>query len=183
MEINKEIAELLEEHNIDVAAGTLYLLGIYFNLKVDSTCPDEVIKAVNVLKIVEKDYSSQGDSVVWNTNLFTDEDNPRVTAWSWVRDWVEGFAKINPSRKGSTIDTETRMKIFFGKYPQYRVEDVYKARDMYFQSVKDPQYLRKSHKFIFEGQGKLQTSDLLTWCEAVVSNKNIVTHMKGRIIK
>ena len=174
MQINKEIYEILKEFKIDRDAGVLILLGIYFNLDIDSVCPEEVVKAINTTKIVDRDYGKK--RLQWNVPLFQEQ----VTEWNWVKKYNDMFGKMNPSRKDALTDVTNRMIEWFKKYPQYRVEDVKKATQMYMSTIKDPQYLKSSAKFVFEGTGGMKKSLLLSWCEKVGSN-NSFGGQKGRI--
>lgn len=175
MEINRQITDTLKECKIPVKAGTLVLLGIYFNLDVDKVCPEEIVKAVNTTKIIEMDYKL--GVVKWNIPLFKGQE----TTWAWVEKYNEAFAKVNPSRKDNIGDVTKRMIEFFKSYPQYRVEDVKKATMEYIKTVKDPQFLKRSAKFIREGQGATSISLLLNWCEKV-TDKTDTSGRKGKII-
>lgn len=176
MELNKEITEILREHKINVDKGILYLLAVYHNLEAEETIPLDVIRAIAITKIVEKDYKS--NTLVWNIPLY----NGQQTAFEWVKDWTSPFGKINPERKGVAKDCLTRMKKFFAANPEYRKEDVYKARDLYLATVKDPQYLKSPHKFIYEGAGDMRSSMLLQWCEKAVEDKsNPINNLKGLV--
>lgn len=173
MEINPDVKAVLKEAGINKSEGLLCLLGIYFNLEVDKVCSEKTIKEVSASGIVERDYNLK--VISWNMPLFTGEQ----TEFTWVRDWIAAFGKINPERSGSWRDAATRMMEFFRKYPEYRKEDVYRARDAYLRSVKDAQYVMHSHKFIFEGIGALKKSTLLSWCEKVNDKGNDDSGLKG----
>lgn len=175
MQLNPDIADILKDFNIDKSQGILYLLGVYFELNVETTCKEEVIKAVNVTKVVDIDYENK--VIIWNVPLFMGQE----VAFDWVGDWISGFGRINPERKGAMKDAITRMKKFFAENPQYRKEDVYKARDLYFSTVRDSKYLMKSHKFIFDGIGAMKKSTLLEYCEKVVDNSS-TSNMRGTLI-
>lgn len=176
MEINKEIYETLKEFNIDKDAGVLVLLGIYFKLDVDKVCPEEVIKSINTTKIIDKDYRL-GGLVKWNIPLLAGQE----IQWAWVKEWNDGFGRVNPNRKDNLVDTTKRMQEFFAKYPQYRREDVIKARNMYFASISSSEYLKSSAKFIFNGIGGSKVSMLLTWCEKATANNNF-SQQKGDVL-
>lgn len=178
MRINPLIKEILQQYNIDISLGTLVLLGIYFNLDINKVYSEETIKSINLTKIVDKDYNT--NTIIWNIPLFEGQE---VGAFDWVNDWISAFGKINPERKGSFRDAIPRMKAFFAANPEYRKEDVYKARDAYFRTIRDPQYLMKSHKFIYDGIGAMKKSTLLEWCEKVTTSNINTNNMKGKIIK
>lgn len=174
MTLNPDIIPILRQFKIDVSQGTLCLLGYYFGLDVDSTCSEEVVKAINLTKIVVKDYTN--NSIQWNMPLFQGQE----TAFAWVADWLEAFGRANPERKGSPRDAASRMKMFFQMYPEYRKEDVYKARDLYIAGTAS-MYVMKSHKFIFDGAGAMKKSTLLEYCERVKLSPNN-NQLKGKII-
>lgn len=178
MEINKQIIDILKDSNVDVDSGLLYLLGVYYNLDVDAIIPDHIIYNMNSLKIVVKEYET--NTIKWNVPLYAGEE----TAFSWVSDWIQPFGRMNPDRKGSIKDCTARMKFFFQQNPEYRKDDVYAARDAYLSTVKDPQYLKSSHKFIYEGSGTHRTYPLLQWCEKLKesSNATVNLNMKGKLM-
>ena len=175
MELNNEIVEILKVYKIDKDKGLLCLLGIFHELDIEVFIPDDVIKAINLTKIVEKDYNT--GTIKWNTSLYSGQQ----TAFDWVEDWIKPFGQINPERKGVKKDCIVRMKKFFADNPEYRKDDVYRARDMYLRTVKDPQYLKSPHKFIYEGAGTLRSSILLQWCEKAKESTPTLDPLKGLI--
>lgn len=174
-QINRKITETLRECKVPIKAGTLVLLGIYYDLDVNRVCQEEIIKAVSTTKIVEMDYKT--GILKWNIPLFSGQE----TTWAWVEQYNEAFGKINPNRKDNIKDVTKRMIEFFRTYPQYRVEDVKKATKEYLKTVRDPQFLKRSAKFIREGQGATSISLLLNWCERV-TDKNAQSDQIGRVI-
>lgn len=177
MELNREVVSILQEHKIDKDKGLLCLLGIYHGLNIETFIPEEIIKSINITKIVERDYTS--GTIKWNVGLYIGQE----TAFEWVRDWIIPFGKINPDRKGVFKDCLTRMKKFFAANPEYRKEDIYKARDMYLATIKDSQYLKSPHKFIYEGSGDMRSSMLLQWCEKSKEGQSIVNNNLKGVIK
>lgn len=176
MELNKEIVEILKKHKIDKDRGILCLLGIFHGLDIDTIAPQSIVKAINLTKIVERDYTT--GTLKWNIPLYSGQQ----TAFEWVRDWITPFGKLNPERKGVFKDCLTRMQKFFAENPEYRKDDVYKARDMYLATIKDPQFLKSPHKFIYEGTGTVRSSMLLQWCEtAKESSSTQGNQLKGLI--
>jgi|SRR6187455_1340877 len=167
MEINPLIPQLLQQYNINVDEGLLVLLGIYFKLDVDNILPEEAVKAVAITKIVERDYTLK--TITWNIPLIKGEET--VSSWNWVIDWIKPFEVMNKDRAGSWRDCISRMQKFFRKYPEYRITDVYEARNLYIRNVRSPQYLMYSHKFIFDGIGAMEKSTLLQYCEQVAKNR------------
>ena len=178
-EINPEVVEILKEFRINKDAGILCLLGIHYGLDVDTVVPEEVVKAVNLTKIVEKDYTvARHNLLKWNVPLFQGQMNE----WSWVRDWNDRW-KVAPDRKASNPDVLKRMQDFFKKYPHIRKEDVINATDLYFRGVSSPQYLKNSAAFIFDGAGAAKKSILLGFCERVTSGVRESSNQKGKVIQ
>lgn len=176
MEINRAISRILKESNINIDDGTLVLLGIYYGLNVDKVCPEEIVKAINTTKIVERDYRT--NSIKWNVALFAGQE----LEWDWVFNKYNAMWNRAPARKDNDKDVLKRMQRFFSMYPQYRKEDVKNATIAYHKSQGDPQYLKSSAKFIFEGIGAMQKSMLLTWCEKVTKNDGD-HYQVGKIVK
>ncbi len=176
MTINPKVQEILKEYNINIDAGIIVLLGLYYNLDVDSACLPEAVSAINMTKIVVKDYSE--GVLKWNVPLFLEQE----TEWKWVATKYNAMWNINRDRKDGERDVLRRMQKFFATYPQYRKEDVKRATEAYFRSVKDVQYLKSSAKFIFEGAGVMKKSLLLAWCEKT-ANKENNSNLKGKIIR
>lgn len=174
MQLNPEIIDVLKEFKINKDEGLLCLLGYHFGLDVDKVCSDETIKALNLTKIVERDLQRGG--LKWNMPLFQGQQ----TEWGWV-DKFNNMWNINKARKDSLVDVTKRMQEWFKKYPHYRKEDVQRATEAYFKTVKDPQYLKSSAKFIFEGSGAAKMSHLLKWCDQTVGQKN-QSNIKGKLL-
>ena len=151
----------LQEYNIDLDAGLLMLLGIHFGLDTSKVIPEEVISAINLTKIVIKDYGL--GTHVWTIALF---ELPQAGDFSWVQEWTREFGLRNREREGSWRDAITRMQRFFHKYPEYSKEDILAATKLYLR-VTTPTFIMKSHKFIFDGVGEMQKSTLLEYCEKV----------------
>lgn len=164
--INSDILLALRQYQVNKDEAILYLLGIYFNL--DTQYISEKTRTqVNALKIVEREYRDNSNTlsrIVWKVPLFSEEKNE---AFAWVTDWMEGFGKINPSRKGTKSSVDARMKKFFAEHPEVRVPDVFAAAQAYFKTVTDPQYLKSSHKFIMDGSGFSKVSMLEQYLEII----------------
>lgn len=176
MEINEEVTEILKEFKINKSEGLLCLLGIYFKLDVEKVCSEDTVKAINLTKIVEKNYTN--GLIKWNVPLFKGQQ----TEWDWVKDGYNKLWDRNQDRKDSSTACIKRMQEWFKKYPHYRKEDVQKATMAYHASVKDPQYLKRSASFIFEGQGGTKISQLLGWVEKS-KDASSISNMKGTIMK
>lgn len=179
MEINPEIVTILRQHKMDKDTGILALLAIYFNLNPDYIVPEEIVKGINLTKIIDKDYKR--NTIVWNVPLFMGQQ----TEWEWVEEWNKKW-NVNPARKDSNPDVRRRMQEFFKKYPHIRIEDIRKATDLYFRNLTSPQYLMGSAKFIFDGVGAAKKSTLLAWCEKILTSTTPTgenSGQKGTIIK
>jgi hypothetical protein len=183
MEINPEIKSILKSCKIHIDYGILYLLAVYYNLDAKGAIPEEIFRKVNLSKIFDKDYNTK--TIVWNIPLFVGQE---AGAFAWVNEWMHPFGAIGtPARRGTVKEVTTRMKEWFSKNPEYRKEDVFAARDLYFTTEKPSGGMVKtSHKFIYEGTGAMQVSLLLFWCERLktISGTEGKTNplMKGKIM-
>lgn len=176
MEINQNIVKVLKEFKIDKSKGILCLLAIYFDLEPESMIDEETIKAINLTKIVDVDFTRKR-LLVWNMPLFKGEEHN----FEWVRtEWLPMYAKINPARAGSSIEAIKKMQQFFAKFPQYRKEDVLKATQNYLSTIKNGEYLLGSNNFILTKDGAIEKSELLGWCEKLETTKGV--QMKGKIL-
>lgn len=163
--INQEIVKVLRQYQINVDEAKLYLLGIYFGVDTQYIS-EKTITQVNALGIVTREYSDTNTKVkvIWKVPLFNEEKDE---AFAWIDTWMDGFKKRNPSRRGTKSSVMKRMKKFFAENPEVRVDDIFKATSKYFSTVTDPQYLKSSHKFIYEGTGFQQSSMLLQYVEMI----------------
>lgn len=157
MEINSEIREILRENGIKYEDGLSFLLSLHYNC-LPTYCPDKfkvMILQTNIFEI-DKDGNP-----TWKIPLFESQ----VTGFEWVKEYRDAFKAINSYRAGDLRTCVSRFKKFFARYPKYRVEDIKDATNMYFRSLSSPQYLKTSHKFIYEGNLFTGNSELLTWLE------------------
>lgn len=176
MQFNPDVIDRLRELNISKDMGLLYLLGIYHNLDVETLCSEEVIKKMNLTKIVTKDY--QTNTITWNAPLFLGGETEH---WTWVKDWNDRLGRIDMSKKAALPDVVKRMQKFFQEYPEYRKEDVLRATENYIKSLNQPKFLMNTARFIFDGAGFNRKSTLLAWCSKL-KETSAPSQMKGRII-
>lgn len=155
MRINPNLKDIFQHHNIDYDEGILYLLSLYFGVKMDEIKFEKTIKQVNICKIVERDLNTK--SLTWNEPLFEGQN----TAWEWLSEYRKMFTAVNKSRGGSMPAITVRMKKFFAEQPHVRKEDVMEATRMYMRTISNPQYLQSADYFISKGMGADRTSKLL----------------------
>jgi len=175
--INPEIKQTLAQFKIDRDKGLSALLGIYFGIDINKTTDPLVIRAINVSKIVVKDYPNRGE-IKWNIPLFLGMEDEN---FGWVVEWDAMFGAMNKERQDGATMCTPRMKEFFRKYPHFRKDDVLKATRNYLNTVRNAQYLVRSAKFIFEGTGTNKPSQLLSWCEKLKQASSNVNN-KGKIL-
>ena len=101
----------------------------------------------------------------WKVPLFNEEKNEH---FEWTVDWMQLFERVNPNRKGTKSAVSVRMKRFFAENPHVRKDDVFEATRRYISTVSDPQFLKSSHKFIYEGSGFKQVSLLKQYVDMVL---------------
>lgn len=179
MVINEDLIELIQESKVDVEKAKLYFLCIYHEIDTSFVMlTQKDITTINLLKVVERDYKTS--TIKWNIPLYS--NNEIDNNWGWLKEWMKAFGNINPERKGVYATCVQRMKAFFAKYPQYRKEDVFLARDMYLRTVTNPQFVTTSHKFIFDGAGAMKNSTLLGYCEKIGEKLESYDGSKGRML-
>ena len=160
MIINPQIEAILAEFGIPREDGLSYLISIYYDVRPSYT-PSILIQKINITNILTLDDDRQ---LSWRFPLFIggEVDDKR---WLWVVEWMDEFSKINSTRRGTKSSVIKFMKTFFSENPEVRKEDVIGATRLYFKNVESPTYLKKSHKFIYEGAGKYRVSLLEEWIE------------------
>lgn len=165
MEFNPNIKSILKGNGIDIDSGLLALLALHHNLDAAKIIPEELLRKINLTKIIEKDYLSK--TVKWNMPLFQGTESG---AFDWCGEWLQPFKQIGrqaitPSVIATTVK---RMKEWFAKHPEYRKDDVFAARDLYFRTEQPSgKFVKTSTKFIQEGD----VSMLLIWCERLTELK------------
>jgi len=73
MKINPEIEILLQQYNIDLDEGLLYLLSVHFKLNIDERKFEQTIRQINFTKIVDREYTEDSVLIKWNMPLFVEE--------------------------------------------------------------------------------------------------------------
>lgn len=166
MKVNSEIIKTLKDNNISLDDGLTYLLSLYYDLK-PTFIPTVLRSQILSSGIIAP---KEGD-IFWKIPLFEET----VNHFEWVKEYREAFKKINPERAGNLNTCIARFKKYFAENPEVRVEDVKDAVNMYFRSIRDPQYLMKSHNFIYMGQAANRTSELEVWVERVFEARSAET--------
>ena len=162
MKINRAIIDKLQDNGINTDDGLTYLLSLHHDLKATFVPP--ILKS----KILASGIISPKDGVInWTIPLFGETLNN----YDWVKEFRDSFKDINPERAGNLNSCVARFKKFFVENPHVSIEDVKNAVNMYFRSVRDPQYLMKSHNFISLGRGATKTSELEVWVERAMEIK------------
>jgi hypothetical protein len=134
MQINPEIIQTLERHNIEADEGLLYLLALFFDIKTD-IIPEKTMKQVNFSRIIDRSYEDeQRNEVVWNLPLFIGVT--ATDAWSWIQDYRELFMGLRTNAGGSYSSCVEKMKKFFAANPDVRKEEVMEAADLYLEEFR-----------------------------------------------
>ena len=163
--VNPLVKLALQENSINEESGLLYFISLYLNIDT-KIFPDSLKAKCKDLEIAV--FDEEGNIKTWITRPLMEKKD----AWEWVIDWRNGFKeKVKGTsfsdRAGSIQECKKRMKVIFLENPLLRAEDAFKARDFYFTKVNNLQYLKKSHKFIYEGLGINRQSLLLQYLEAL----------------
>jgi hypothetical protein len=155
LEFNPKVHEKLREHNIEAGIeeneALLYLLSAYYNVPVQST-PTDIVRKVNLTKIVERDYETPNSLPKFNIDLF-DKDEQVNEAWEWVdKEYRALFAKVRMDAKGDKNGCVTKMMKFFALHPEIRKDDVLTATKLYIDpflaNQQNVKYMQRADYFI-----------------------------------
>ena len=152
--------------------GVLYLLALHHQLDT-SVIPHKIKREINNIGIF--DYN--GTKLIWKTGLYEPVGlytNIDKNGFSWVHDWAKKFKEINQERVPDYNACKARMINLFKTYGNLNKDIVYKARDLYFDLLSEPKYLKKPHKFILEGTGNSRTSDLMTYVNMYIEQQSTI---------
>jgi hypothetical protein len=152
LEFNSEIKDIFNRYSIPMHDGMSYLVCLHYGLD-PSFIPPVLERKILATKIVTRDY--ENNQVKWNVGLFEETE----TGFEWIGEWMDLFKNVNPERRGVKADVLKRMKKFFMNNPSVRKEDVFNATNRYLESVSNPMYCKKSHKFIYEIDGTSMLAD------------------------
>lgn len=152
MNINPKIKTILRQHNINEDHGLVYLLALYHNLNIVS--PEETTKQINLTKIVERNYESNGE-ITWKIPLYEGEDIDEQ-AWNWViTEFRPIFGELRADAIGNKKDCVVKMKKFFAAHPDIRKDDVIRIAQRYVRDFRskmknptDAQYFQRADYFI-----------------------------------
>ena len=165
MKINETIKEVLSDYNITYKEGIPYLLALFYEYE-PAYFPDILKKKMLTTNIFTKDSKGKID---WKISLF----EGILEEYSWVKDYVAVFKKNGqPGIPSSVAESTRRFKTFFAQYPQYTVEDVKAAVNLYINAQKGS-FISFPHYFINKDGHSL----LLDWIETYKEEKEVA---KGR---
>lgn len=156
IQINPVIKSILAENNLVGDQYLLYLVSIQLQLNT-AFFPDKLKSSVDKLNLYKKILFKSGPrkgqlkEIEWKFSPISYKKDP----WGWIKDWREGWRELvhrgAPSeRVGSLAECTKRMQLIFKENPTLRAEDAYKARDFYFSKLNNLEFLKKSHKFIYD---------------------------------
>ena len=164
--LNKELMEELE--HLKLKEGIFYLLDIMFGLNLYKNA--QVIGAMNMNKLIT--YDIKEDRIKFKHKVFA-EEREKLPEFAWVKDWAKKFFLINKERKANYAECQRRMAELFREYPYLTKEIIYEARDRYFQTIEDVQFLRKPERFIREGLKSDKSYPIMTFVELIVEKENV----------
>lgn len=159
MKINETIKETLKDYKIDPRDGIPFLLGVYYGY-LPSYVPSELHKKVMATGIVKGSLND----LTWSIPLFEEQ----MTGYNWVKEYVATFKRINPDVPGSVTESTRRFKRFFAMNPDYTVQDIKGAVNLYIKSLNDPKFISWPHYFINKDGNSL----LEAWLETYMETKN-----------
>ena len=150
LEINEEVKSILKAKGISLTEGIPFLLSTYYEY-FPSYFPDKLKRKIYSTNIFTFEYEvGESPKLVWKVPLFKGQ---AVDHFDWITQFMDMFGKINPDRRGARSYVVDRMKKLFAKYPDIRKDEVLDATRHYLNTVENPIYVLKSHKFISNTQG------------------------------
>jgi hypothetical protein len=169
-QINPVIIKILSDNNIPVDDALLVLLSIHLDLQC-TFIPTVLMQKIRVTNIISVQGNSASDlRTVWNVPLFINNEEIKIKESLQENDFISIFMSLfserNKTRRGVRGEVVVRMSTFMLDYPCDK-EEILAATKKYLAQVTDPTYVKKSHKFIYDGQGKWKTSELKNWIEVL----------------
>lgn len=144
---NKKILSILNDYGIRQNEALTTLLIIYYKLEKDNRIMiDEFISELSKCKLIEYDFRKQ--QYFLTMPLFGKEDESLDN--DWITEYMNMFAKINKERRGDKKTVAKRIAKLMQEYHDITPEMILKATELYIKRVRDPQFLKKSHKFIWD---------------------------------
>lgn len=168
--LSKEVRELDEK-------VILFLLATYHQLDVGK------IFSMSFRMSVSEYLNDDG-----SLNIKVYEDDKLIPQDSWdefISKYRQMFKERNPERAGSLPSCKTKMKELFSRNPEFTPEIVLTATKRYLRET-DPQYVMKSHYFIYKGRKQDWDSNLENWCNRYIEhlkNHGNTDTTEGRAIK
>lgn len=147
LEYNKIIIKILEDCGIPKDEGLIVLTSLWFDIKPKIMFETPYYK--NILTLLEPQFIFERDElyrISWLIPLFGDKAE---CGFEWIKEWMDLFKKVNPSRRGDKAECIKRFTDLFKRYPLISKNDVFKATKIYLAQV-NPAYCKKSHKFIWD---------------------------------
>jgi hypothetical protein len=90
-----------------------------------------------------------------------------ISDMKWVDEWRELFSSKKVGAGGSKQEVYKKMQIFIKENPDITKEEIFKATELYFNSLDNIKYMQQADYFIFKGKGKEASSRLSQWIEVV----------------
>jgi hypothetical protein len=147
LDYNKTIIKILKDCNIPKDEGLIILTALYFSLNPKVMFETQYYKNIFALLGPQFIFNQDMESgkIKWLIPLFGEED----IGFEWVKEWMDLFKAVNPERRGEKKEVINRFTRFFKQYPLYTKDEIFSATKLYLSNV-NPQYCKKSHKFIFD---------------------------------
>lgn len=165
IKINNEVLYKLEAANIDINEAKIYLLSIYFELRIQKEFYKKTIEQVNSLDIIKVDDINK--TVEWLIPLFLNTKSED----SWILDeYRKKFLDVVKdtqymSKTGTPATVIKKMRDFMREYPYYGKDNILAATDLYLETFNELKYLKQADYFISKGNGISKESTLLIFLE------------------
>lgn len=155
MEINREIKQLLKEHNENVNEALTILLVIYYKLeKGNLIMNDRYITTLSNLGIIGYDFAKS--EYVFKMPLFVEEEDlPKeqinhILSEEFVLEYIDKFKAVNPTRRASKLSVRDRFEKLLKNFHDVTEDEIMKAVDMHIAELSSPNYLKQADYFIWK---------------------------------
>jgi hypothetical protein len=178
LEINDKIYEVLKTQfsdEIEINTAILYLTSIAMDLKVNCFS-EEMIRKVNLLKIVTRNYS-ETNKLTWLIPLHVKvEETNLPKEWDWISEYRNIFGKVGKDYKSDEKSVLRKMMKYFSENPSVRKEDVIDAAKLYctpfINNQKNKQYMTNAGYFISKKIEGVYHFKLTQYIEIVKESRN-----------
>ena len=176
--INPALIKKLEESKVNTSLALYYLFSLYHNISISVS--RSVIRRVNMLGIV--DYDMTEKKIIWKLPFYSPIVESTKETRDWVKEYQNLFRDINAERRGSRQTCINRFSKIMSEHPELTPDVILKVTEFYIARLHDPMYIKKSHKFIYEGSWSEKNSMLYQYYEDWKESEDILNDPENELM-